>query len=255
MKKEFLNFIKYLNGELPNTPEVEKIKYLFIVGDLVTGVGNYPNQEEDLLITDLEEQFIGVAEFLEKIPTRIKIILSPGNHDGVRIMEPQPIFDKKYAWPLYDLDNLIITENPSFVNIAAKINFGGFNVLTYHGFSYPYYANTIPHLIIKKAMNCPEEIMKYLLKNRHLAPTHGSTQYYPFDDDKLFIKESPDIFVSGHTHKCGVSTHNDILVISTSCWESLTAYQEKFGNMPDHCKVPIVNLKTMSVRILDFEEK
>ena len=49
--------------------------------------------------------------------------------------------------------------------------------------------------------------------------------------------------------------YNNILLVSTSCWEAMTPYQEKFGNMPDHCKVPLINLKTRAIKILDFEEK
>ena len=250
MKKSFDKFIGYLSSDLP---EIKKIKYIFVVGDVVTGVGNYPNQEFDLEIGDLEEQFEGLAELFSKIPSHIKIIFSPGNHDGVRVMEPQPVFDEKYAWPLQELDNVIITENPSLVNIASREGFEGFDILTYHGFSFPYYANNISSLISKKAMNCPEEIMKFLLTNRHLAPTHGSTQYYPYEQDSLLISKVPDIFVSAHTHKCGVTYHNNVMVVSVSCWEALTPYQEKFGNQPDHCKIPMINLKNRSVKILDFE--
>ncbi|MEK6823689.1 MAG: metallophosphoesterase [Nanoarchaeota archaeon] len=257
LKKGFLKFIDYLNGNLNefDKEEIKKIKYLFIIGDLVTGVGNYPNQEKDLDVADLEEQFICLAKLLKKIPEHIQIILSPGNHDGVRIMEPQPVFDSKYAWPLDQLKNVILTENPCALNIGAQENFVGFDILTYHGFSYPYYAGNIPELIKKRGMNAPEEIMKYLLKHRHLAPTHGSTQYYPHKEDQLIIKNVPDIFVSGHTHKCGISYYNNVLIISTSCWEAMTPYQEKFGNEPDHCKVPMLNLKTRAIKILDFETK
>ena len=35
----------------------------------------------------------------------------------------------------------------------------------------------------------------------------------------------------------------------------MTPYQEKFGNEPDHCKVPMLNLKTRAIKLLDFEEK
>ena len=259
LEESFLKFINYLNGDLKgdSDSEVEKIKYLFLVGDVVTGVGNYPNQEADLKIVDLEEQFIGLANLLKKIRRDIKIIISPGNHDGVRLMEPQPFLDEKYAWPLYDLDNVILTGNPCLVNIGAKkskkFDFPGFNVLTYHGFSFAFYANNISELMLKRAMNSPEDIMKYLLQNRHLAPTHASVQYSPLEKDSLFIKEVPDIFVSGHTHKSAVSYYNNILLISSSCWEAMTPYQEKFGNEPDHCKVPMFNLKTREVKILDFE--
>ncbi len=254
MKDNFLKFIDYLNGSFKEDSDYKKIKYLFLAGDVVTGIGNYPNQEKDLEIMDLEEQFIGLSELLSKIRKDITIIISPGNHDGVRVMEPQPIFDEKYSWPLYEMENVVLIPNPCYVNIGGKNDFSGFNILVYHGFSYPYYANNIPSLIHKKAMNCPEEIMKYLLKNRHLAPTHASTQYFPLEKDGLLIREIPDIFVSAHTHKCGVSYYNNILVVSVSCWEEMTPYQEKFGNIPDHCKVPIFNLKTRRVKILDFED-
>ena len=97
--------------------------------------------------------------------------------------------------------------------------------------------------------------MKYLLKNRHLAPSHSSNQYFPHEEDALLIKKVPDIFLSGHTHKCGVTNYNNVLIISVSCWEAMTPYQEKFGNEPDHCKVPMLNLKTRAVKILDFEDE
>ena len=253
MEDNFLKFIDYLNGKVPNTPEVDKIKYLFIVGDLVAGIGIFPGQENELKILDLEEQFEKTAELLGKIRKDIKIIVSSGNHDGVRIMEPQPILDEKYAWPLYDMENVILTQNPATVNIASKGSFPGFNILTYHGYSFHYYANNIEYLMKSKAAHKPEMIMAYLLKNRHLAPTHSSTLYYPHEDDPLLIKQVPDIFVSGHTHKSAISYYNNVMTISSSSWESLTPFQEKMGNEPDFCKVPMLNLKTRAVKILDFE--
>jgi DNA polymerase II small subunit len=253
MKENFLKFISYLNGEIPNTPESKKIKYLFIVGDLITGIGVYPNQEKDLEIINLEDQYTSIADLLGRIRKDLKIIICPGNHEGVRLMEPQPLYDEEYAWALYDLENVILTENPSLVNIASAKNFSGFNVLLYHGFSFPYYANNVPSLMKIKSMNFPEKIMQYLLKHRHLAPTHGSVQYFPCEKDVHIIREIPDIFLSGHTHKSAIVYFNNILMISCSTWESITPYQEKFGNIPDHCKVPIMNLKTREVKILDFE--
>jgi len=253
LEKGFLKLIDYINGKVPNTPEHKKIKYLFIVGDLVTGIGAYPNQEHDLDIVDLEGQYLKAADFLSRIRKDVKIIISPGNHDGVRLMEPQPMFDEKYAWPLYDLENVILTKNPSIVNIGSGEGFSGFNVFTYHGFSYLYYANTVQRLMKEKAINAPEKIIKYLFKNRHLAPTHGARQYSPIKEDPLLIRTAPDIFVSGHVHKSAVSYYNNILLLSGSCWEDMTSYQEKFGNVPDHCKVPMLNLKTREVKILDFE--
>jgi len=252
LTSDFEKFVKYLEED---NPEVQKIKYIFIVGDIVTGVGNYPNQERDLEIKDLEEQFVKIAEYLKRIRKDITIIISPGNHDGVRLMEPQPLLDEKYAWPLYELENVILIPNPCSVNIGASEDFSGFEVLVYHGFSFPYYVNTVPRLMKERAMNDPDKIMKYILRNRHLSPSHGFVQAFPSKKEANIIRNIPDIFISGHSHKSAVSYYNNILLVSGSSWESETPYQEKFGNKPDHCKVPLFNLKTRQIKILDFEEK
>ena len=252
LKDNFLKFIDYLNNV--SNEEVKNIKYIFIVGDIVAGVGNYPNQEKDLEIIDIKEQFFKLSKMIEKIRKDVKIFICPGNHDGVRLMEPQPVFDKELASSLYSLENVNIVENPSFVNIGKKENFEGFDILMYHGFSFPFYANNIQSLVLKKAINKPEEIMKFLLKNRHIAPNNKSVQYFPSKEDKLLIKDVPDIFVSGHLHKSMVSCYNNILLISVSSWESMTSYQEKLGNKPDFCKVPMFNLKSRAIKILDFEK-
>src|SRR3989338_7174084 len=254
LESNFRKFIDYLNGKLENSPEADKIKYLFIVGDLVSGVGVYPSQKKDLKIADIEEQYQKVTELITKIRNDITIIISPGNHDGVRLMEPQPAMDETYAWPLYNLRNVILTGNPAYINIGAKKNFQGFNVLTYHGFSYPFYANTVPSLVKQDALNAPEKIMTYLLKHRHLAPTHASTQHYPSEKDEMTIGKVPDIFVSGHLHKSAVTYYNNVLLISGSTWEEETENQRKRGNKPDFCKVPMFNLKTRAVKMLDFND-
>lgn len=257
MEENFLKFISYINGKVPDTPlsEIAKIKYLIITGDVVEGVGVFPRQEKELSIKDLEDQYMRFAELLSKIRKDIAIIISPGNHDGVRLMEPQPTFDEKYAWPLYNLKNVVLLGNPAYINIGAKKDFEGFNVLIYHGFSYPYYADNTPLLIkLKHALNYPDKIMSYLLKHRHLAPAHKSTQFSPLEEDGLVIRHVPDIFASGHTHKMAISNYNNILLISTATWEAQNKFQERMGNEPDFCKVPMLNLKTRQIKVLDFED-
>ncbi len=258
MQENFDKFIDYLNGKGNGNldrEEVNKIKYLFVGGDVVSGVGVYSGQKKELLLKDLESQFQGLSEMFGKIKSDIKIIISPGNHDGVRLMEPQPVLDEKYAWPLYNLKNVILTGNPAYTNIGSseEKGFEGFDVLTYHGFSYPYYANNVPSLMKGGGMNAPEKIMEYLLKYRHLAPAFGSTQTLPMGEDQLTIDKLPDIFVSGHSHKCGIKNYNNILTISNAAWERETEFQKRKGNQPDFCKVPMVNLKTRAVKLLDFE--
>jgi DNA polymerase II small subunit/DNA polymerase delta subunit B len=70
--------------------------------------------------------------------------------------------------------------------------------------------------------------------------------------DPLVIETVPDIIATGDLHKPEVSTYNNILLVASSCWQSKTPFEEKVGNNPDPCKVPVFNLKTREVKILDF---
>ena len=97
--------------------------------------------------------------------------------------------------------------------------------------------------------------MEFLLRNRHLAPSYSSVHYLPSEEDELIIKKIPDIFVSGHTHKCALSYYNNVLIVSNATWEKETEYQKAGGHQADFCKVPMFNLNTRAVKILDFEEK
>ncbi|MCL6500647.1 MAG: hypothetical protein K6T16_01280 [Candidatus Pacearchaeota archaeon] len=175
-----------------------------------------------------------------------------GKHDAVRLIEPQPKIPKEVAPELYEIKNLVLTTNPSIVKIGQSKDFPGFNVLMYHGDSYDHYADVVDPLRFSNAKNRPDLIMHFLLKKRHLAPSHTSTTYYPGEKDYLVVRTVPDIFVSGHIHKSAISSYNNILTISCSCWQSKTAYQEKFGHEPDPCKVPLLNLKTGKINMLDF---
>jgi len=252
LEDNFLKFIDWINGKHNHKQESEKVKYLFVVGDLVDGAGIYPGQEYELNIKTIKEQYDRVAELLSKIKKDVKIVVCAGNHDSLRMVEPQPLLDLKYAEKLYELKNLIITTNPSIVNIAARKDFPGFNVMMYHGYSFDYYANNIDSLRINQAYQKPEMLTSFLFKRRHLAPTHSSTLLFPHNEDPMIIKNIPDIFVSGHIHKSGVSHYKDVIVISASCWQGRTAFQEKVGHVPDPCKIPLLNLKTRSIKVLDF---
>jgi len=242
LKEEFQKFIDYLSIE---NEENKNIKYLFIVGDLIDGVGNYKNQEYDLEIKDIKKQFYELSILFKKIRKDIQIIISSGDSDGVRLMEPQLEINKEYAKDIYKLENVKFIQNPNNIKI------GNLNFLIYHGFSFFYYADNIESLIKENAINNPEKIMKYLLKNRHLSPTNIASEYFPGEEDKLLIKEVPDIFISGHTHKSAITYSNNILLISVSCWDKTN---ENKKNKNDFAKVPLLNLKTRAVKILDFNE-
>ena len=253
---DFTNFIKWLNLEYGNSELKElakKIKYLFIVGDLIEGVGIYPGQEKDLLVKDIYEQYSLLAKYLDKIPKSIKIILCGGNHDALRLSEPQPVLDKKIAKPIYDLENASITTNPALVNIHASKDFEGFNVLLYHGFSFPYYMDGVNSIRSAGGQNRSDLVMKFFLQRRHLAPTHTSNLYIPDpEQDQMIIEKVPDFLVTGHIHKVSASNYKGVTCLNCSCWCSQTEEQARRGIEPEPSKSILVNLKTREVKILNF---
>jgi len=256
LRDDFENFIAWIKGD-KGTREFKRIaslvKYIFIVGDLVDGVGIYPGQEKDLEVSDISKQYEIIADYLSQIPKEKRIFVIPGNHDAVRLAEPQPVLPEKYAKPIYDLPNVTFLTNPSVVRIHKKQNFPGFDFLLYHGYSFDHYVANVDAIREEGGYDRADLIMKFLLDARHLAPTHSSTLFVPDPrDDFLLIKNVPDFFITGHIHKSSVSNYNATTMISGSCWQSITSFQEKFGHHPEPSKVPLINLKTRDVKILCF---
>ncbi|MFC1691555.1 DNA-directed DNA polymerase II small subunit [Nanoarchaeota archaeon] len=256
LPEEFDRFIKWIRQEAGNDQQKEiakKVKYIFVVGDVVDGVGIYPGQQSELTIQDIKSQYDEVARLLKQIPQDISIIISPGNHDALRIAEPQPLLDKKYAEQLWGMPNVIMVTNPSMVNINAVEGFSGFDVLLYHGYSFDWYVANVDSIRNSGGYDRADLIMRFMLQRRHLAPAYTSTLYVPdIRDDYLVINKIPDIFVTGHIHKCAVSHYKNITTISGSCWQSTTPFQEKVGHNPEPGRVPLVNLKTREVKIMKF---
>lgn len=254
----FASFLKWLRGE-EGSPEqramAAKVGYVFFIGDNVDGVGIYPSQEKELSITDIFAQYDEAARLFKQIPPHIKLIISPGNHDALRMSEPQPKLFKDYAKSLWDMPNVVMTGNPSIVNIHAKDGFPGFNVLTYHGFSFDDYSEIVPS-IKNSGRNCSERaplIMKFLLQRRHLAPQHTSTLYIPDPRaDPLIIEQIPDIFAAGHIHKSNADSYRGVTIVCCSTFQGKTDFQERVGHEPDPGKIPVVNLQTRRVHMLNF---
>jgi len=256
LPEQFNNFIKWINGEFGNEMQKEiskKVKYIFIAGDLIDGLGIYPGQESELNIKDIYKQYEECANLLKKIPSNISIIICPGNHDAMRLSEPQPPLYEDFAQPMFGLTNVFLVSNPSLINIHSSGDFPGFDVLIYHGYSFDYYVANIDSIRNQGGYDRADLIMKFLLKKRHLAPAYSSTLYMlGKDKDPLVIERIPDFFVTGHIHKTSVSNYRNITLICGSCWQSKTPFQEKVGHHPEPCRVPVVNLKTRKVKILKF---
>ncbi|VVB78667.1 DNA polymerase II small subunit [uncultured archaeon] len=258
LQRNFEKFIGWLNGEDCNPAQKEllkKIKYLFIVGDSVDGVGIYPGQEKFLTIKDMKKQYDVLAEYLKKVPSHISIILCPGQHDGVRVAEPQPPIGEDFGEALHKIPNLFLVSNPSMVEIEGGEGRQGIRVLMYHGASMHPIINEIEELRLINAHQYPARVVKHLLLRRHLAPTHGEMVYIPDEnEDSMLIKEIPDVVATGDLHKPDIDKYNGTLIIASSCWQSITPFEEKVGNKPDPGKVPVLNLQTGAIKIIDFSD-
>ena len=255
IEDKFLNFLSWINGEVGSEEQKalsKKVRYLFIIGDTVDGVGVYPGQAERLTMPNLKDQYAKLAEYLGTIRKDITIFLSPGQHDASRIAEPQPPIDREYAEGLYNIENLVLVSNPALIEIA-KSHEKGIKVLMYHGASFHSLIDDIEELRMSKAHDNPTKVSKHVLRKRHLAPQHSTTDHLPVPEiDPLVIREVPDIMATGDLHRPDVDTYGPVLLIASSCWQHITEFEEKVGNHPDPCKVPILNLKTGKVNILDF---
>lgn len=254
-EEDFLNFVEWINGNGKEKDVALKVKYLFLIGDVVEGIGIFPDQEKELIIKDIYRQYEKVAELLSKIRKDVKIIICAGNHDALRLSEPQPILDKKLAAPLYKLPNIIFVTNPSIVNIDSSENFDGFNVLLYHGYSFLYFSNNVESIRAAGGSVRTDLITKFILQRRHLAPSHSSTLYIPdIEEDSLVIDKIPDFFVTGHMHRTSESSYRNISLIGCGCWVGQTPFQEKVGLVPDPSKINLVNLQTREMRIINFKK-
>ncbi len=253
---EFIKFTQWLKGEYGSPQQREmaqKVKYLFVTGDVVEGIGIYPGQEDDLAIQDITAQYDEAARYFRMIPEHIQIILCGGNHDAIRISEPQPPLDKKFAKALHELPNILMVSNPSVINIHASDGFPGFNVLMYHGYSVYYLAGNIPSIRAKGGQDRIDLIMQFLLQRRHLAPSHGSNLYIPdTEEDPLVISAIPDIFVTGHIHQIVAANYRNVTLINSSCWVTQSENQAKRGIVPRPARIPLVNLQTREVKIMNF---
>jgi len=255
LEKNLLKFIKWINGKSGSEEqrkEAKKIKYLFISGDSVDGVGIFPGQESQLNIKDLKSQYDVLSNFLNKIRKDIKIVICPGQHDGVRVAEPQPQISEKYAQGLYEMDNVFLVSNPSRVAISDGRK--DFNFLIYHGASMNSTSSEMESLRSNDIHDFPAKVVKKLLKRRMISGMHsgGGVVYVPTKEDPFVISEVPDVIVTGDWHRSEVEMYNNILIIANSCWQTITPFEEKVGNDPDYCKVPVLNLKTRELKIMDF---
>jgi DNA polymerase II small subunit len=238
-EKLWHRFIDFLHGRFGSKREKEiagRIKYIIINGDLVDGIGVYPNQENDLIISDIYKQYEKVATLLSDIPDYIKIIYSPGNHEPVRNAIPRPAVDKKYTRDLLDL-GVECVGNPCLIQTHNVKS------LVFHGDSLLDLNLLVPGLDNNK----PQKTMKELLICRHLAPIYGKkTQIAPTANDWLVVDEIPAIFHCGHIHINGLGEHRGVQLVNSGCFQAQTDFMKSFGIQPTPGIVPVVELDTLT---------
>ena len=228
LKDAWDSFVKWLKSE-----DAKGIGYLLIAGDVVDGIGIYPDQEEELEISDIYEQYEALSDMVDEIPERISVIMIPGNHDFVRPAEPQPAFDEDIK-KLFSRD-ITFAGNPSMMEIE------GVKILAYHGTSINDFINLLPGVSYED----PSLALIRMLKSRLLAPVYGAkTPLAPEKEDYMVIDEVPDIFVTGHVHSFIKANYKGVKVINASTWQSQTKYQKLNNFKPEPGVVSIVELDT-----------
>lgn len=233
LEKEWNRFADWLQNE--------PAEYLLIAGDLVDGVGVYPGQEHELLIKNIYEQYERFGEMLRDLPSRMQIIVSPGNHDVVRGAEPQPVipeqFTKKFP------KNCTLVENPALVNLQ------GVRVLMYHGRSFDDMIGLIPGTSYEKS----GQMMEEMLQRRHLAPAYGrKTPIAAGRHDRLIIDPLPEILHTGHIHIRGITTYRGVLGINAGTWQSQTSFQKQMNVNPTPAQAVVVDLQSLRPETLSF---
>jgi len=235
MEEEFTEFVLWLSSP---DPVARKIRFVLIGGDIVDGVGIYPNQDKELICLTIEEQLKKAEGLIDKIPKNVKVIIMPGNHDPGRRALPQPAIPKKYNSSLWEMENVVMVGNPAVVSL------NGVKVMMFHGQSIDDIVKTTPGL----SYNKPTNVMKHLLRARHLSPIYGSqTPIAPELEDLLVIENVPDIFHVGHVHRAELDMYKGILLVNSGSWQKQTPFQTSVGMTPNPGIAIMVNLKTFQV--------
>jgi DNA polymerase II small subunit len=245
LEESWLDFLDFLKGKSDSEVMRElaaSIRYLVVAGDLVDGIGIYPDQELELDIPDVYEQYRKAAEYFREIPDHIRVIISPGNHDAVRQAEPQPALPERIQADFPQ--NVIFVGNPSLVDLD------GVCILIYHGRSIDDLVASIPGVSYQE----PAGAVLEMVKRRHLAPTYGSrVSISPEKKDYFVIDPVPDIIHTGHVHTLGVQRYKNILLVNSGTWQDQTEFQKRVNLMPVPARVPIVDLADLTHKILTFD--
>ena len=120
LEVEFLRFLNWLSST--DDEIVSKIKFVCIGGDLIDGIGIFPNQEKELIEMNTGKQMSHAIDLFAKIPQHIKVFIIPGNHDPGRRALPQPALPREYSNKLYSFENFTMLGNPQLSGVEWRKN-------------------------------------------------------------------------------------------------------------------------------------
>jgi DNA polymerase II small subunit len=213
IEDSFLNMVDYVN--------TQGVSFVIMNGDLVDGIGVYPDQESDLAINDINLQYKKLADLISKFNSNVRVIVIPGNHDIVYPTEPQNPLPKEIN-ALFP-SNVMSLSNPVWVEIGGRI------FLLYHGTSIFDFLEAIPGT----TLNDTDKVMIEMLKRGHLAPEYGKNlSFIPLKSDYYLIDPVPDVFITGHVHSHSITTHRGVLSINASTFQEQTNYQRMMNFNP-----------------------
>jgi len=243
----FEKFIDWMNLELgpsQSRDAAAKVKYVVIAGDLVDGVGIYPEQLTELTITDIREQYRVAAELLKHLPDYVEVVVTPGNHDATRHSMPQPMIPKEYAKELHENPRVKMLPSP------CRLNLNGVELLAEHGKGMDDILSSTPGY----EFNHPLKAMELLFRCRHLAPRYGqSTPIAPERTDRLVISSIPDVALMGHVHIGETKRYKGVTLVSAGSWQDQTPFQKRMQIEPTTGVATFFDLQTHQTIDLDFK--
>lgn len=243
----FEKFINWLNQDLGPQPSKDlagTVKYVVIAGDLIDGIGIYPNQLEELTITTAKGQYEEAAKLIERFPDHIETVIIPGNHDAIRRSLPQPVIPESYAPSLYTNPRVHMAPNP------VQISLNSVKVCVAHGDSLTDILGSTPGHDFHRPVNAIE----LLLRCRHIGPTYGQgTPIAPERIDRLVIKDIPDVLLMGHIHIYESKKYKGVTLISSGSFQAQTPFQKRMKLDPTPGVLSVFNLKTHDEIPLDLD--
>ena len=236
MEKKFEEFTKWIK----ENREKYNIKAVIIAGDLVDGVSKYIHQEKELKIKDVEKQYEKALELLSSIPSEIKIILIPGDHDATESpLPPYMGFKREVLEEVRKYSNLIVLPEPVHIEV------NGVRILITHG-------KTLEHLASQRealSSSTVLKLMQLVLRIRHLAPLYNlNSRILPTAQDVFVIDEIPHILQIGHLHIQAVGCYKSILMVSSGTWQKQTLYQKVYGIKPTPGRVMLIKCFERSIK-------